>query len=324
VANPVPASLSDQAVANGDFQSKIQIVGKLRLINKAVVPALITLLISICALHLAKAKDVQASPITIETLRKEIMILHEAKGHVERHKGGDARDSARYIEYLDRRIGELCSQAITMAGVAAVSGLPCPAPALMIPGYEIPKSQGQDDRLRAAETELLESLGNFDEMLAAEQQRLKTSRQKAAGCGPGEAATGAASGAVSGAGTGTGSGAGDEEGYAPQPGASGTGQERGEGSRVEAAGSKAEGTQGAGAEGTGSGEKGRGHQASESAGMAGSSGQKGAPATRGDSTIHEDDDIVARQLKEAAERETDPELKKRLWEEYRKYKEANR
>ena len=34
------------------------------------------------------------------------------------------------------------------------------------------------------------------------------------------------------------------------------------------------------------------------------------------------DDIVARQLKEAAEKETDPELKKKLWEEYRKYKEG--
>jgi hypothetical protein len=35
-----------------------------------------------------------------------------------------------------------------------------------------------------------------------------------------------------------------------------------------------------------------------------------------------DDDIVARQLREAAEKETDPELKKKLWEEYRKYKEG--
>jgi len=33
-----------------------------------------------------------------------------------------------------------------------------------------------------------------------------------------------------------------------------------------------------------------------------------------------DDDIISRQLREAAEKETDPELKKKLWEEYRKYK----
>jgi hypothetical protein len=36
------------------------------------------------------------------------------------------------------------------------------------------------------------------------------------------------------------------------------------------------------------------------------------------------DDIVARQLREAAEKETDPELKKKLWEEYYKYKEGTR
>lgn len=35
-----------------------------------------------------------------------------------------------------------------------------------------------------------------------------------------------------------------------------------------------------------------------------------------------DDDVVARQLREAAEQEPDPALKKKLWAEYRKYKEA--
>ena len=33
-----------------------------------------------------------------------------------------------------------------------------------------------------------------------------------------------------------------------------------------------------------------------------------------------DDDIVARQLREAAERETDPELREKLWKEYEQYK----
>ncbi len=33
-----------------------------------------------------------------------------------------------------------------------------------------------------------------------------------------------------------------------------------------------------------------------------------------------DDDVVARQIREAAEKETDPALKKKLWEEYRRYK----
>ena len=33
-----------------------------------------------------------------------------------------------------------------------------------------------------------------------------------------------------------------------------------------------------------------------------------------------DDDVVARQLREAAMREPDPELREKLWDEYRKYK----
>ena len=33
-----------------------------------------------------------------------------------------------------------------------------------------------------------------------------------------------------------------------------------------------------------------------------------------------DDDIIARQLREAAMAEPDPELREKLWEEYRRYK----
>ena len=33
-----------------------------------------------------------------------------------------------------------------------------------------------------------------------------------------------------------------------------------------------------------------------------------------------DDDIVARQLREAAQNEKNPELRERLWDEYRAYK----
>ena len=34
----------------------------------------------------------------------------------------------------------------------------------------------------------------------------------------------------------------------------------------------------------------------------------------------EDDDIVARQIREAALKESDPQLRGKLWQEYRKYK----
>ena len=57
-------------------------------------------------------------------------------------------------------------------------------------------------------------------------------------------------------------------------------------------------------------------------------GAQGTARTGSDNDVPEnipdgsDDDVVARQLREAAEKETDPELKKKLWEEYRRYKEG--
>jgi hypothetical protein len=33
-----------------------------------------------------------------------------------------------------------------------------------------------------------------------------------------------------------------------------------------------------------------------------------------------DDDVIARQIREAAEKETDPELRDKLWKEYIEYK----
>ena len=53
-------------------------------------------------------------------------------------------------------------------------------------------------------------------------------------------------------------------------------------------------------------------------------GAKGASADDRHRTDYEDDDIVARQLREAAENETDPELKEKLWKEYEDYKKSSR
>ena len=53
----------------------------------------------------------------------------------------------------------------------------------------------------------------------------------------------------------------------------------------------------------------------------GAKGQgQGHKKDRGSRYSKEDDDIVARQLREAAENETDPELKEKLWQEYEEYK----
>jgi hypothetical protein len=53
-------------------------------------------------------------------------------------------------------------------------------------------------------------------------------------------------------------------------------------------------------------------------------GGKGAGRAEPGRARYEDDDIVARQLREAAENETDPELKEKLWKEYDEYKKNQR
>lgn len=53
-------------------------------------------------------------------------------------------------------------------------------------------------------------------------------------------------------------------------------------------------------------------------------GGQGSSREKQDRPRTEDDDIVARQLREAAENETDPELKEKLWKEYDEYKKNQR
>lgn len=67
-----------------------------------------------------------------------------------------------------------------------------------------------------------------------------------------------------------------------------------------------------------------GRKGSQTASRDGSGrGGEGPSSTNQRRTDYEDDDIVARQLREAAENETDPELKEKLWKEYDEYKKSN-
>jgi hypothetical protein len=54
--------------------------------------------------------------------------------------------------------------------------------------------------------------------------------------------------------------------------------------------------------------------------MAGMTQEQIEERTPDDIAVMVDDDIIARQLREAALAEEDPALRDRLWEEYRKYK----
>ncbi len=177
-----------------------------------------------------------------------------------------------------------------------------------MPGATPPSAgSGEDpaDRLKVLDRQFNESLAGFDEMLlkelrliqAASTKRMKGLAEAAADAGrqAGEKGGGASSA---------------EKGSTAETegrGTEGGGSEKGGAGTEQAKTSEGRGKPG-GAAGAGQGAGGWG------------SGGSGAPPSS--YTPSPDDDIVARQLREAAEKETDPELKAKLWKEYEEYKKS--
>jgi len=222
----------------------------------------------------ASASDEQL----LERLRSDYaaMVSAEADFHSRRERGilygYEAADYAAYVAGLHRRVAQDCV-ALRENGLAIPAGLSCPDdPAILIAPAAIDQASEQTTTEATAtlDSELLEGLGEFDEMLLREQERIKAATPQAS--------------AASGGGSGSGS-EGGTAGVSGEPDAA----------------SGAETTYGEGA-GPGSPRT-----------TVSSSAPPGTPDGH-------DDDVVARQLREAAEKEADPELKKKLWEEYRKYK----
>jgi hypothetical protein len=152
-----------------------------------------------------------------------------------------------------------------------------------------------------------ETFGVFDERMRKEQEQMsqqRANRSSSAGEGSGGLED---DGEGDGAGDeGSGQGGGDEAGGTGGTGGTGEGGEGGDeggsGESGESTGSRAGGSQG---------------------GVGGGSGGAGPRTVPEDIPDGSDDDIVARQLREAAMKETDPELRERLWDEYRRYKKGN-
>jgi len=210
----------------------------------------------------------------------------------------EALGYADHVALLRARVEYGC-RALAAQGLQPPAGVDCTGtPAVAVPERldartRVEQSWTLDDELGAA-------LGEFDEMLLREQERIRAaaprdSEQMAGGGGGG--------------------------GEAGQQGSDGAeGGMEGEQASAAAGGSTAQGSASDSAEGVGAGatiiDSARG-------GSGGSPPEVGSQPPD-DIPDGRDDDVVARQLREAAERETDPELKRRLWDEYRKYKQGTR
>ena len=160
-----------------------------------------------------------------------------------------------------------------------------------------------EDRRAQIDRRFDETFAVFDERMRKEQEAVSAERA-ARGTGSGQAGA-AAGGASDPSGQEGAGGEGSAAGTGQAPGGEGPSAGEGEaGGRGESAGGESA-TQGGGG-GVGGG-------------VLGGSGPNAVPSDIPDGR---DDDIVARQLREAAMKETDPELRERLWEEYRQYKKS--
>jgi len=166
--------------------------------------------------------------------------------------------------------------------------------------------QTSDERRLAIDRRLSDSLGAFDAELKKEQQRLaqeRDARQVAPGSSTAEpqstdkmASTDPASTDQGGTDTSDAPHRGDRSGPGRNPGNSDSRSAHAGDLKSEAAAATGQGTAKSGGDNAGNG------------------------ATAREIPDGSDDDIVARRLRKAAEQETDPELKEKLWQEYIEYK----
>jgi hypothetical protein len=223
----------------------------------------------------------------------------------------EVADYRDFVVYLNTRIVNYCMELAEQGGAIALEDLPCPAGAMMVGSGEPPtsekeeifyklgpgaaKTRTQEEKTSEMDGDFLTALGNFDEMLLKEEEKVasRVPSQRESG----------------------------------QPGASGDSGDQGKTGAGREGDAGSQGEKGTGDTGAEGGTEGQAGEASTSSGQQSSLGAGdtnvdhsayGAPG--GKLPPPEDDDIVARQLREAAEKEPDPELKKKLWEEYWKYK----
>ena len=253
-----------------------------------------------CAMPAAAAPPQSAE----QQLRQSINSLYKARvniinNHLERGKNlppsaTQESDFRLFLSYLDGRILYYCEQLFSYGGSESLNGTPCPIDAdgsLITSSYStLPpgKIKTEEEKAAALDNELQASLGAFDDMLLKEQEQIAATVPKQRESSSYQQVSG------------------NKEGV-NRDGQSGMGNHQKTASGSTADGNRQTTKPGSTNRGTG----------------AGSTRQTRIPPTSGNKDLSQsDDDIVAKQLREAAEQETDPEVKARLWEEYENYKQG--
>jgi hypothetical protein len=241
----------------------------------------------------------------IDSIRIEHSNLKNAKAEFDAARNrGELNETAQndylvWIRQLSDQLARDCAT-LTQGDLAALpNDLPCEqilSSSLMPANINLATEQTKTEQTNGLLDELNASIGEFDERLLQEQLRVKAQTP------PMESTSGEIGGGQAGS-------AGSEGTEQHTDIAATTGQEPEQ--------SAEDGPQAAPKKAEGEGQD----TVSENStpGTAKPGGSNDVPENIPDGS---DDDVVARQLREAAEKETDPELKKKLWDEYRRYKEG--
>jgi hypothetical protein len=249
-----------------------------------------------------------------ETLRLSQATYDRIAGDLEQLKssGNASPELIRNYEIYLQRVGEMRDENRRILErmekayeASPTTQKPAPDPSEPKRDFKIPEEEA--DRVAALDRRLKESLASFDEMLLKEMDKIRAaSGEKMRGLAR-EAAAAAKGIKEAGESSSEKSDSGDEKRQG-EKGSQGENAERAQGTSKDKD-SEVQGAQ------TGTEDR-----------------PSGSPSGKDDSTrltgrpdsSAQDDDIVARQLREAAEKETDPVLKEKLWKEYEEYKKSRR
>lgn len=244
---------------------------------------------------LAAPLDQAAHEPLLLQLATDYQALQQARHdfHSQRQRGALSKDELidfyKYLEQLGKRVADDC-EALASTGYDMTEQPICAGqttPRQPTPPNEQAQAHTHDEQLGQEDGLLNQQLGEFDEMLLREQARVKAATPRGSATAQG----------------------GQDGG---RPGKAGRASD--------AAASKpakynAEVGNGALPPPPEQQAQGQGSGASETE-------QTAAIPTPADIPDGSDDDLVARQLREAAEQETDPALREKLWAEYKKYKQG--
>ena len=221
-------------------------------------------------------------------------------------------EAQRYLQRLESQIA--ASRPASGSGKGARPGAMRTRPVVprlgSAPRVVVLPEATESDEVAALDSKLNTSLGTFDEMLLQEVDLLKGSRRGVPDGSPDGGGTAGAGGTAGEGISGAESSASAESGEdhdgttTSSSGPTGIGEEK---RRTET---------GTGATVMKGGTTGRGAKGDTEA-----PGRKSKPPP--DIPDGSDDDVVARQIREAAENETDPALREKLWDEYRMYKRGS-